>query len=158
MKFSSTSAILTYNSIESWHSCRTSSIRAKGSNKRPFLLLLDFILVNTTSILWMNRLQRRTFAKQKIKNCSQIYQRFLFSLFGTSIVSQMVERKIFNSVVKVCKIALFFRTGSNCFSPVNVSNALCSWFLKVVVYGFLARNHQSSFHNLFYIWQEWFQF
>ena len=46
--------------------------------------------------------------KQKRRNLDQTYQRFSFSLCGTSIMSRIVESKIVKSVLKVCKIVLFF--------------------------------------------------
>ena len=45
---------------------------------------------------------------QKRQNPNQIYQRFLFSLFGTSIMSRIVESKIVKIIVKVGKKNFFF--------------------------------------------------
>ena len=48
MKITSTSAAIIYNSIESGHPWRTPIIRAKGSDRRPFILNLDWILMCAT--------------------------------------------------------------------------------------------------------------
>ena len=79
-----------YNSIDNGHPYQTPCIRVKGSDRRSFVLILDWMLVNATLIIRMNLSQ--TFAKQKRKNLKQLYQRFLFSLFDTSIMSQIVAR------------------------------------------------------------------
>ena len=83
-----------YNSIDNGHPYQTPCIRVKGSDRRSFVLILDWMLVNATLIIRMNlsRHLSQTFAKQKRKNLKQLYQRFLFSLFDTSIMSQIVAR------------------------------------------------------------------
>ena len=48
MKLANTSAAIMYSSIKSGHSCGIPPIRVQGSNSRPFLLILDWILVNAT--------------------------------------------------------------------------------------------------------------
>ena len=54
MKLASTSAALNYNTDESGHPWWTPRIRVKGSDRRPFILILDWMLVYATSIAWMN--------------------------------------------------------------------------------------------------------
>ena len=53
MKLASTSSKMLYNSMESRHPWHT-NIRIKGSDRRPFILILDSILVYATLIMWMN--------------------------------------------------------------------------------------------------------
>ena len=48
MRLASTSAAVLYNNLDSWHHWRT-HIGVKGSNRRPFILILDLILVYATS-------------------------------------------------------------------------------------------------------------
>ena len=47
MRLASTSAAILYNSLDSWHHWRT-HIGVKGSDRRPFILILDSILVYAT--------------------------------------------------------------------------------------------------------------
>ena len=47
MRLASTSAAVLYNNLDSWHHWRT-HIGVKGSNRRPFILILDSILVHAT--------------------------------------------------------------------------------------------------------------
>ena len=47
MRLASTSAAILYNNLNSWHHWRT-HIGVKGSNRRPFILILDLILVYAT--------------------------------------------------------------------------------------------------------------
>ena len=47
MRLASTSAAVLYNNLDSWHHWRT-HIGVKGSNRRPFILILDSILVYAT--------------------------------------------------------------------------------------------------------------
>ena len=47
MRLASTSAAVFYKKLDSWHHWRT-HIGVKGSNKRPFILILDSILVHAT--------------------------------------------------------------------------------------------------------------
>ena len=61
----------------------------------------------------------KAFGKSK-----DIVERFLFSLFDTSIMSRIVER--------VYKIVLFL-IAADWFSNIIVSNIFCIWFLRIVV-------------------------
>ena len=47
MRLASTSAAVLYNNLDSWHHWWT-HIGVKGSNRRPFILILDSILVYAT--------------------------------------------------------------------------------------------------------------
>ena len=51
MKLASTSAIIRYNSMENRHPCQTPRIEVKGSDRGPFILILDWILVYPTSTM-----------------------------------------------------------------------------------------------------------
>ena len=64
------------NSNESGHSWQTPCIRVKGSDRRPFNLILDWILLNATLIMGMNLSLycSRIFAKQKRQNLNQLCQ------------------------------------------------------------------------------------
>ena len=48
MRLASISAAVLYNNLDSWHYWQT-HIGVKGSNRRPFILILDSILVYATS-------------------------------------------------------------------------------------------------------------
>ena len=95
-----------YNSTDNGHPYQTPCIRVKGSDRRSFVLILDWMLVNATLIIRMSlsRNLSRTFAKQKRKNLKQLYQRFLFSLFDTSmpeIVARVQYVKLFYFLIVV---------------------------------------------------------
>ena len=51
-------------------------------------------------------------------------EKFLFSLFETSIMSRMVER--------VCKIVLIL-TAADWFSPIILTNVYCIRFIRIVI-------------------------
>ena len=130
MKLASTSAALIYNTDESGHPWRTPCIRVEGSDRRPFILILDWMLVYATLIVRMNFSPYPAFCKtEKAKaqstrpKASSIFQRFLFSLFDTSTTSQIIEG--------VCKIVLIL-TAANCFSVIIVTEVFCMRFLRIV--------------------------
>ena len=54
VKLASTSATIIYNTNESGHPWRTPCIRVKGSDRRPFISILDWMLVYATLIKQMN--------------------------------------------------------------------------------------------------------
>ena len=54
MKLARTSAAIMYKSVENRHPWQTSRVRAKGSESRSFILILDWILVYTSLTMWMN--------------------------------------------------------------------------------------------------------
>ena len=73
MKLASTSAALIYDTNESGHPWRASCIRVKGSDRRPYILILDWILVYATLIVRMNFSLYPTFCKtEKAKSQSTL--------------------------------------------------------------------------------------
>ena len=111
MKLTSTSAAKMYNSIESGHPWKTPRIKIKGSDRRPFILILDWMLVKATLIMWMNlslylniykaeMTKSQTTLLENLRISQDIRERFSFSLLDILIMSQIVER--------VCKIDLSF--------------------------------------------------
>ena len=54
MKLASTSSTIMYKSIENKHPWQTSRVKLKRSDRRPFILILDWILVYTFLTMWMN--------------------------------------------------------------------------------------------------------
>ena len=54
MKLASTSAAIICNTNDSGHPWRTPCIRVKGLDRRPFILILDWILVYATLIIQIN--------------------------------------------------------------------------------------------------------
>ena len=64
-------------------------IRVKRSDRRPFVLILDSILVYVNEFVSISELTQSR--KDKI-NSNDITERFLLSLFGKSFMSQIVER------------------------------------------------------------------
>ena len=65
MKLARNSAAIMYKSIQNRHPWQTSRMRVKGSDGRPFILILDWILVYTSLSMWMVCLHIQTYAKQK---------------------------------------------------------------------------------------------
>ena len=100
MKLASTSVAILYNSMESRYPWRT-HIRVKGSDSRPFILVLDSILV--CNFNYMNEFVSTSELMQSRKdriNSKDITERFLLSLLDSSIMSKIVER--------VCTVNFFY--------------------------------------------------
>ena len=77
IKLTSTSAAILSNSTESWHPWQT-HIRVKGSDRRPFVLILDSTLVYVNEFVSISELMESR--KDKI-NSNDTTERFLLSLF-----------------------------------------------------------------------------
>ena len=54
MKLGSNSVAIFYKSIGNRHSWQTSHVLGKGPDRRPFISILDWILVYTSLTMWMN--------------------------------------------------------------------------------------------------------
>ena len=95
MKLASTSAAILYKSMDSRHPWRT-HIKVKGSDMRPFILILDSILVyELVYEIYVNEFVSTSELMQSKKdqiNSKDITERFLFSFFDSSILIQLVER------------------------------------------------------------------
>ena len=101
LKFTRSLAAIMYTSIESRHPWQTPRIRVNRSNRRTFILILDWMLVNATFIIWMNLSPYSNFCKaEKTINSTTGYD--------SSILSRIVER--------VCQIVLFFDSSWLVFS------------------------------------------
>ena len=73
MKVESTSAALIYNTNESGHRWRTLCIRVKGTDRRPFVLILDWMSVYPTLIIQINFSPYPNFCKtEKTKSQSTL--------------------------------------------------------------------------------------
>ena len=90
MKLANTYATVICNTIESENRWRTPCIRVKGSDRRPFILILDWMLVNTTLIMRMNLTPYPNICKsEEIKSQStlpktlRILQRGFYSIYLT---------------------------------------------------------------------------
>ena len=90
MKLGSTSAAILYNSMESRHPWQT-HIRVKGSDRRPFILILDSILVYANHVNEFVSISELMQSRKYKINSKDITERFLLSLFDSSILSQIVE-------------------------------------------------------------------
>ena len=121
-RLASTSATILYNSLDGWHHWRT-HIGDKGSDRMPCILILDWILVYATWNVYgfvsiSELLQNR---KDKI-NSKDITERFLFSLFDSSVMTQIVER-VYSKVI-------IFLIASDWCSPIAVTNVFLHFILK----------------------------
>ena len=91
MKLASTSAAILYNSIGGIHTWQTHT-KVKGSDKRQFILISDSILVynfnHVNEFVPISKLMQSRNDKINSKN---ITETFLFSLFDSSIMSQILE-------------------------------------------------------------------
>ena len=90
MKLASTSAVTIYNTNESGNPWWTTYIRVKRSDMRPFILILDWMLVYATLIIQMNfALYPNFFKTEKTKTQSTlpmtltILQRGFYSVYLT---------------------------------------------------------------------------
>ena len=54
IKIASTSATIMHNNTESGQPCWNLWMRVKDSDRRPFILILDWIMMEATWIMWMN--------------------------------------------------------------------------------------------------------
>ena len=84
MKLASTSATILYNSMEIRHPWCT-NIEVKGSDRRPFVLILDLILVYATFLIMsMNLSQYPNLRKaEKITPTLRILQKDFYSVYLT---------------------------------------------------------------------------
>ena len=83
MKLASTSVAIMYNSMESRSPWRTRK-RVKGSNRRPFILILDSMFVYATLIMCINLSPYPNLCKaEKIKSTLRILQKDFYSVYLT---------------------------------------------------------------------------
>ena len=86
MKLASTSATTMYKNIENRHPWKTSRVMAKGSDRRPFIFILDWILVYTSLTMSMNLSPCPNLCKtEKMKSQStlRILQKDFYSVYLT---------------------------------------------------------------------------
>ena len=82
MRLASTSVAVLYNNLDSWHHWRT-HIEVKGSNRRPFILILDLILVYATSNVNEFVSISELMQSKKEKTTPRILQRDFYSVYLT---------------------------------------------------------------------------
>ena len=115
MGLASTLAAILYNSLDSWHHW-WKHIGVKGKQGRPFILILDSILVYATSNMWINLSPYPNLCKaEKIKS-DQGYYRKIFIQFTWLINYDTNCRKSVYSKVIIVLIA------SDWCSPIIVNN------------------------------------
>ena len=115
MKLASTSAAIMYKSIENKHKWQTSRVRVKGSDRRSFILILDWILVYTSSTMWMNLSPYPNLWKaEKLKSQSAL--RILQTDFYSVYLTHYLTYSTFNTF---------------CFLSIIVPNVFCIQFLKL---------------------------
>ena len=104
MKLASTSVAIIYKSIENRHPWQTSRVGVKGSDKRPFTLILDWILVYTSLTMWWMDLSPypNLHKAEKLKSQSvlRILQKDLYSVYLT-------HQLCIQQIVEGCKSSLF---------------------------------------------------
>ena len=86
MKLASTSAAITYKIIEKRHPWQTSRVRVKGTDRGPFILILDWILVYTSLTMWMNFSPYPNLCKAekvKFQSTLRILQKYFCSVYLT---------------------------------------------------------------------------
>ena len=89
MKLASTSATIMYKSRENRHPWQTSYVRVKGSDRRPFILILYWILVYPSLTIWMNLSPYPDLCKaEKLKSQStlRILQKYFYSIYLTHLL------------------------------------------------------------------------
>ena len=101
MKLTSTSGTILYNSMESRHPWRT-NITVKGSDRMAvyFNFRFDIGVSNFNHVNELGSISELMQSRKDKMNSKDIIERFLFSLFDSSIMLQIVER--------VCTVKLFY--------------------------------------------------
>ena len=97
MKLESTSTAIMCKSIENKHPWQISRVMVKGSDRRPFILILDWILVYTSLTMWMNLSPYPNLCKaEKLKSQSTLkgYYRKIFIPFIWHINYVTNSRKV----------------------------------------------------------------
>ena len=82
MRLASISAAVLYNNLDSWHYWQT-HIGVKGSNRRPFILILDSILVYATSNVNEFVSISEVMQSKKDKTTPRILQKDFYSVYLT---------------------------------------------------------------------------
>ena len=103
IKLASTSAAIMYKSIENRHPWESSRVKVKGSDKRPFILILDWILVYTSLTMWMGLSPYPNLPKaEKLKYQStlKILQKDFYSV-------HLTHELCIQQIVEMCKSSLF---------------------------------------------------
>ena len=134
MKLASTSAAIMYNSIENGHPWRSLCIRVKESDRRSFILILDWMLVSATLIMWIN-LSPYWNANQKRGDPNQLCQRFWHIDYVTNSRKSVSNYSTFLIVV-------------DWFSPIFLSNVFLQLILKNC--SIWAYSLQHRFYHHFY--------
>ena len=105
IKLASTSTAIICNTNEKVHPWRTPCIRVIESDRRPFIFILDWILVYSTLIIQMNFSpypnsckSEKTKSQSSLPKTDDIIERFLFRLFDASATSQIRE-SVFHSFI-----------------------------------------------------------
>ena len=80
MKLSSTSTAICTKSIESGNPSWILPIRVKGSDRRTFILILDWMLVYATLIMWMNLSPCQNFCKTENQSNSKGFEKILICI------------------------------------------------------------------------------
>ena len=104
IKQSSTSAAKMYKSRENRHPCQTSRVRVKGSDRRPFIIILDWILVYTSLTMWWMNLSPYPNLRKAEKLKSQPTLRILQKDFSSVYLTHQL---CMQQIVEECKSSLF---------------------------------------------------
>ena len=128
MKLTSTSASLLYNNMESRHPWWTRN-RVEGSDRRPFILIFDSILVYATLIMWMYLSPYFNLCKaERIKLTRRILQKDFHSVYYSVYYSFYY---VTNSRKSVYSKITPFLIASDWHLSIIVSNVFCIWFLRI---------------------------
>ena len=122
MKLASTWPALIYDTDESEHPWRTPCIRVKGSDRRPFILILDWMSVYATLIMRMNLTPYPNFCKsEEIKSQSTLPK------------TLRILQRGFNSIYLTYQLHIvLFLIAADCFSFVIVTEVYCIQFLRIL--------------------------
>ena len=103
MKLENTSAPVIYNNTENRHHWQTPRVRVKGSDSRPFILILDWILVYVSSTMGMNSSPYSNLWKaEKLKSQSNL------KIFR-KIIIQFICHMLYVTNSRKCVKAFFFK-------------------------------------------------
>ena len=123
MRLASTSTGILHISMDSRHPWQT-HIGFKGSDRRPFILSLDSILVCATWNMWMNLSRYPNLCKaEKIKSTPRILQKDFIQFIWLIDYDTNSRKNVYS------KVNLFLIASDWC-SPIIVTrpNVFCIWF------------------------------
>ena len=137
MNLASNSAAIMCNSIDSGHPWRTLWIRVKWSDRKPFILILDWMLVNTTLITWINFCPYPNFCKPESKKSHSSLSKVLiqFILHIDYVKNSRKWAKVNNSRNHAYLVSYFLWM----FKSKKMNKRIYIYIYKIYIYIYIDR-------------------